>query len=111
MNRKNISQILTLAIASFLILGTGCATKNTEAPAEAQAAVATEAQNAQKAAEAAMPAKMDMNQMMDMKHQCMSDKHSGKKCNHEVMSKCQETMDKKECKKMMKEIKKQKASK
>ncbi len=111
MHRKNISQILTMAIASFLILGTGCATKKTDAQADVPAAVSAEAQNEQKAAETAMPAKMDMNQMMDMKHQCMSNNQSGKKCNHEMMSKCQETMEKKECKKMMKEVKKQKASK
>lgn len=73
--------------------------KKTDAQADVPAAVSAEAQNEQKAAETAMPAKMDMNQMMDMKHQCMSNNQSGKKCNHEMMSKCQETMEKKNAKK------------
>lgn len=110
MNTKMISKFLTIATVGLFVLSTGCATKKTEAAAEAPAPVVSEAAKAP-AAETAMPAKMDMNQMMDMKHQCMSEKHSAKKCGHDMMAKCQQTMDKKECKKMMKEMKKSKTNK
>lgn len=49
--------------------------------------------------------KMDMDQMMKMKHDCMSMHNDNKMCDDEMMEKCQQQMDKKECQKMIKKSK------
>lgn len=49
--------------------------------------------------------KMDMNQMMDMMHDCMKMHNDGKMCESEMMSKCEKGDSKAQCKKMMKQAK------
>ncbi len=58
-----------------------------------------------------MMEKMDMNQMMGMMHQCMAAHKDGKMCDHQMMEKCQVSMDKNECMKMMDDAKKQSKAK
>lgn len=53
-----------------------------------------------------MMGKMDMNQMSGMMHECMEMHKDGKMCEHQTMEQCQGKMDKSECGKMMKEVKK-----
>lgn len=52
--------------------------------------------------------KMNMEQMHSMMHDCMQKSKDGKMCEGQAMEQCQKNMDKKECKKMMKDSKKSK---
>ena len=54
-----------------------------------------------------MMGKMDMGQMNSMMHECMETHKDGKMCNHDMMEKCQAKMGKDECRKMMKDMKKE----
>lgn len=58
-----------------------------------------------------MMAGMDMNQMMDMMHECQEMHKDSKMCDHEMMDKCQKDMKKEDCQKMMKQAKKQEKAK
>lgn len=53
-----------------------------------------------------MMGKMNMGEMKEMMHQCMSMHNDGKMCDHQMMEKCQEGMGKGECTKMMGQMKK-----
>ena len=48
---------------------------------------------------------MDTDQMMTMMHECKKMHKDAKVCNHEAMGKCEETMKKEECAKIMKKAK------
>jgi hypothetical protein len=50
-----------------------------------------------------MMGNMDMHEMMN---ECMKMHKDGKMCEHTMMEKCESKMDKSECKKMMKDAKK-----
>lgn len=52
-----------------------------------------------------MMGKMDMDQMMNMMHDCMKMHNDGKMCESEMMSKCEKGDSKAQCKKMMKQAK------
>jgi hypothetical protein len=49
---------------------------------------------------------MDMNKMMEMMKECHSMHKDKKMCDQDVMKSCQKSMKEKECKHMMKEMKK-----
>lgn len=53
---------------------------------------------------------MDTDQMMTMMHECKKMHKDEKMCTHETMGKCEETMKKTDCTKMMKKAKLAKAS-
>ena len=52
-----------------------------------------------------MMGKMDMDQMMGMMHDCMEMHKDGKMCEGEMMGKCEKNSSKKDCQKMMKQVK------
>lgn len=54
-----------------------------------------------------MGGQMNMDGMHAMMGECMKMHNDGKMCNHDMMNKCQEKMGKDDCKKMMKQMKKQ----
>lgn len=58
-----------------------------------------------------MMGKMDMTQMHTMMGDCMKMHNDGKMCDQNTMTKCQETMAKGECQKMMKHTKAQSKNK
>lgn len=103
-----------VVFASLLILGAGCASK--QAASEEHH---PEVQAQQKAGEGAgmmgqggmmgpggMMDKMDMSQMTGMMHDCMAMHKDGKMCEQQCMEKCQANMEKGDCQKMMKDVKK-----
>ncbi len=49
--------------------------------------------------------KRDLQHMKEMMSECMKVSKNGKTCKQETMGKCEETMSKMECHKMMKKIK------
>ena len=105
--------LAVMALASFLFLGTAYAEdKNTttqsheEHHPEGQVKEKSSG-HAPMGENGGMMGKMDMNQMMDMMHECMAMHKDGKMCNNQTMEKCQENMSVKDCKKMMAQSKKQ----
>lgn len=64
------------------------------------------------AAPTATPAAgMGMEEMQGMMKECMAQNKNGKMCGKKMMSKCQENMDKKQCRHMMKKMKHSKGPK
>lgn len=109
--KKNIVSILAaLALAGFVSASTAQAEEaKPAAPATAESHEAHHPEGTKEAGMGGgMMGKMDMDQMMGMMHQCMESHKDGKMCDHEAMEKCQQSqMNKGECKKMMKDAKKQ----
>jgi hypothetical protein len=60
----------------------------------------------EKSKDAGMMGSMNMEGMSGMMNSCMEMHKDGKMCAHQAMSKCEESMKKGECKKMMKKAKK-----
>ena len=112
---KNQSLFTLALITIAFALGTGCSSlKTASTEGETTAAAATEPSPAANEA-TALPTKatpmMDSAMMGKMMSDCKATRKSGKKCEHQMMTKCQENMNKDECKKMMKDAKKQAKSK
>jgi hypothetical protein len=119
-----------IALTAILLFGTGCASTKAEAPADAQAHQEhhpegqanqkTDTSSSEKPGagmmgggmmNGGMMGKMDMNQMKGMMQKCMAMHKDGKMCDHQMMTKCQENMDQRDCMKMMTDSKKQTKSK
>lgn len=117
MKTMTLAQLITPSLTVVLFLATACTTSNTEAPAKTESenheAHHPEIQTAQKDDKGGMMGKekmdqgmMDSKQMKGMMDHCMADQKDGKSCQHQMMEKCQEKMNAKECTKMMNEVKK-----
>jgi hypothetical protein len=117
--RKMKKQFLTLAtvlaLAGIYSAQTAFAEETT--PAESHEAHHPDQKDTKEAGmgmgdQGGMMGKMDMNQMTDMMHQCQEMHKDGKMCDHDMMSKCQDSkMNKGDCQKMMKQAKAQEKAK
>ncbi len=109
---KQTALMISMTLASFLFFGNAHAEDRTtttqsheEHHPDAKAQASPKDSASGDMMNKGMMGQMDMNQMMNMKHQCMETHKNGKMCDQQCMEKCQEKMGKPECQKMMKQMK------
>lgn len=116
MNLKILTALVSLIISGFLSGQMALAedTATTDKSHEAhhpKAQVAPKESAGKEMMGGGMMEGMDMDKMMGMMHTCMEQHKDGKMCNHQTMEECQKNMDKKECEKMMTQMKSKKSVK